>query len=311
MATRMESEMETGMLTVQGNRLIVLLNAIQPWPTKKIAFFQSTNTSNSSIMTKDLPPGTFYPIFKMCEETNPANKLEVKGYLKKMKIESLIPEGKFLHQWMLDLLILYFNDSYISLGLPLSAAPPWNSWESQYTSFKKEELINLLSLFREIQVIHYLLINYFFYPWQLCISIKLGQQTSSGYWNQNLKFSSFVLEHSCNPEYTLPAQKPPIILKNDDECISWLKSNDAQTSDDMIILTSKAIKLQPSDYDSLLKSASKVEMRLSLVSKLDASAARAAAARAAKPSQEAGKRLRYKKTQQRKQIKRRKQTKRR
>lgn len=250
------------------DRTFVIIRAVQPWVTPNIAFYQSSATSNVTSIARQINPGTFFPIFGMREETasHPESDLDMKGHIKKMKLTTM--ESDDMYEWMYTLIIDYFNYKYQLLFGGAEDVNYWRSWNAEYTRFNTIQLSTLRSLLSEIQIIHYLLCNYFLHSWQLCLSIHLS---NSGYWVQNPEFADFVMTNLC-PEYTLPEQLPPITIDNDDEFIQWLKSNHAQSSTDITLdqlADITLIKLPRQEYLKIMASVTLIEQQLYALEKIE------------------------------------------
>ena len=264
--------MEGCILSMGGiNRMFLILEAVQPWVTPNIAFYESSATSNTNSITSQISPGTFFPIFGMREETapDPKSDLDYKGHIKKMKLTTLTSDN--IYDWMYTLIINYFNYKYKLLYGFAEDINYWEIWHTEYTKFNTPHLIILRSLLLEIQIIHYILCNYFLDLWQLCLSIHLSKLNNSGYWIQNPEFSHFVMSNLC-PSYTLPEQLPPITIDNDDDFIQWLKSNSAQSSNDITldqIKSSTLIKLPRPEYLKIIGSVTIIEQQLFALEKIE------------------------------------------
>jgi|688.fasta_scaffold270299_3 hypothetical protein len=261
--------MESCILSMGGiDRTFVVVEAVQPWVTPNIAFYQSSATSNVTSIARQINPGTFFPIFGMREETEavPKSDLDRKGHIKKMKLTSM--ESDDIYEWMYTLIINYFNHKYKIVFHRAEDNNYWRSWNAEYTRFDTEQLTILRSLLLEIKIIHYLLCNYFLHSWQLCFSILLSK---SGYWIQNPEFADFVMSNLC-PEYRLPEQLPPITIDNDDELIQWLKTHHAQSSTDITlqqIIGHDLIKMARLEYLKILGSVTLIDQQLSILEKIE------------------------------------------
>jgi hypothetical protein len=260
--------MESSILSMGGiDRKFVIVDAVQPWVTPKIAFYESSATSNTSFIARQINPGTYFPIFGMQEETasDPKSDLDVKGHIKKMKLSEL--SSDHIYDWMHALIINYFNYKYHLIFGGAEDVNYWRSWNAEYTRFDTSQLTILRSLLLEIQIIHYILCNYFLHSWQLCFSILLSK---SGYWIQNPDFSQFVIRNLC-PSYTLPEQLPPTTIDNDDEFIQWLKSNHAQSTNITLeqIIGHDLKQMTRLEYLKILGSVTLIDQQLSALDKIE------------------------------------------
>jgi hypothetical protein len=189
-------------------RKIIVLPAINPWFSDKIAFFQTTGTSNRMFSYLG---GTYLPTLGVCrfdEEVPFMGKLEGKGdvivktglfkslfvgYNYSMKMETTIP------QWINQLLTEYCETYYEEL-IGVDFEDPNLINEGNFDKFSKIE-----GTLIEIQNLFDILSTYFTAEWQVALSIALCKFTGEGVWLK--KFEKFVTLLDSKYDYKVTGYK--------------------------------------------------------------------------------------------------------